>query len=189
MTSFEVYEKYVALKRHFHSKNFNYFQYNGKVNVTQSAFLRRNDRFYFKKLAKYRDPVMILVYNLAENDKWIGDICINEESLAIYHRHKKTNQALSYEFALDLAKFDSAREMISCEDNQHPLIIRSYIADKISLETLVLVADIMRPLRYWTKKFPDDPIIEKHVQLIQKFKGFMTYDRIKMKDIFLSNFR
>jgi len=188
MTSFEVYEKYIALKRHFHSKNFNYFQYNGKLKVSQDAFLRRNDRFFFKKLAKYRDPVMILVYNLAESDKWIGDICLNEEAIAVYHRHKKTNQALSYEFALESSKFDCARELISCENNRHPLIIRSYIAGQVSLETMVLVADIMRPLHYWIKTFPDDVIIEKHIHLIQKFKGFMEYDRSKMKDILLRNF-
>lgn len=183
MNSFEIYQEYIALKRHFHSKSFDYFKYRGKVKVSVDAFNKRNDKIFFKKLTKYRDPVMMLVYNLAENDKWIGEICLNEESLQIFNRHKKTNQSLTYEFRLELQKFETLEEIISAENNSHPSAIRKYLQGVITLETLVLITDILRPVTYWNRKFPDDVVIEQMIHRVGKFKNFMTYDRLKMKQI------
>ena len=51
---FDAYKVYLALKQHFTS-NYDYFKYNGKVRAGEESFLKRNDRFFFRKLSKKYD--------------------------------------------------------------------------------------------------------------------------------------
>ena len=46
---FDAYKTYLALKRHFTS-DYDYFKYNGKVRAGVESFLKRNDKFFFRKL-------------------------------------------------------------------------------------------------------------------------------------------
>ena len=48
---FDVFKVYLAVKLHFTS-NYNYFDYDGKVNCKLETFTKRNDRYFFHKLSK-----------------------------------------------------------------------------------------------------------------------------------------
>lgn len=183
MTSFEAYRLYVALKKHFNSKSYDYFKYDGKVNVTHRSFERRPDQYFFHKLSKMRDAKMMLVYNLVDSDSWIGDICINEESLERYYMHKKVNQSLKREMELALSKFESITQMLSAENGMTPLIIKKFIQREVPLEILVVICDTLRTQAYWRRMVPNDPLLEKVLDIVVKYKGFMNYDKKEMKGI------
>ena len=73
---FDAYKTYLALKRHFTS-DYDYFKYNGKVRAGVESFLKRNDRFFFRKLAKkYDDKELVdfFVSNFIVSDNWIGNL-------------------------------------------------------------------------------------------------------------------
>ena len=43
---FDVFRVYMAVKLHF-TTNYNYFDYDGKVNIKLDTFTKRNDRYFF----------------------------------------------------------------------------------------------------------------------------------------------
>ena len=45
MTGFEVYKLYLALKLHFTSETYDYFQYGGSAKASQKSFDQRKDKF------------------------------------------------------------------------------------------------------------------------------------------------
>lgn len=183
MTAFEVYAMYVALKQHFKNKTYDYFKYQGKVKITVESFEARNDKNFFRKLAKYKDPFLFLAYNLAHSDAWIGEIVVNEESTAIYRKHLKIRQSLTYEFEKDLRKFDSIKSAIETDGTHHPLLIRKFLGSEISLETLVIMVSVLRPVAYWKRLLPNDPILADVLFKIDKYKEFVPFDRNKFKQL------
>ena len=76
MTSYEVYNLYLAIKLHFTSDTYDYFKHNAKVNSSMNTFLKRNDRFFFHKLnTKYTKDEIIdyFISNFFASSKtWIG---------------------------------------------------------------------------------------------------------------------
>ena len=85
---FEAYKTYLALKRHFTS-DYNYFKYNGKIRASEESFLRRNDRFFFRKLSKkYNKEELVDFYVsnfiISNNSKYkLNFWCINSSRLEI----------------------------------------------------------------------------------------------------------
>lgn len=183
MSPFDLYRQYIALKRHFTTQTYDYFKYDGKIRASLKSFERRKDKPFFHRLTKFRDPINFMAYNFIHSDLWIGEIVINEESIRNYRKHKKIKDSLSYEFRKELKKFPSIREAIFTDGITHPLIIRKYIGEEISLETLVIVSTVMRTISYWKKNHPDDLMMEEVLLKISKFRSFMNFDVEKMKGI------
>ena len=88
MTSYEAYTLYLAIKLHFTTPNYDYFKHNAKVNSSLNAFLKRNDRFFFHKLAtKYGNNLIdYYVSNFANKPKvWVGDL-VRADGDTIYNK-------------------------------------------------------------------------------------------------------
>lgn len=181
MTEYDVYREYVALKRHF-SSSYDYFKYNGKTRVSVDTYKKRRDKFFFQKLSKEKDPHGLLVSNLVYTDKWIGDMCLNEESYKIYRDWMRVNQSLSYVFENELSKLGDVKSAI-VTDGSLPKAFMSYYKGEIHLETLVVLSDVCRCYSYWTNNLKDDPLASDTLRKIHKYKPFMKYDREKMKAI------
>ena len=49
-TGFESYRLWNALKLHFTSNSYNFFQYNGKTNVSQQTFMKNKLKAFYKFL-------------------------------------------------------------------------------------------------------------------------------------------
>ena len=57
---FDVFKVYLAVKLHFTS-NYDYFEYDGKVNCKLETFTKRNDRYFFHKLAQNMAKIKYLI--------------------------------------------------------------------------------------------------------------------------------
>ena len=69
MNGYDLYGLYQAIKLHFTSEQYNFFQYDGKTRISIDAFQKRRDKFLFHRLArKYRDEEMVpfLVSNFVQ---------------------------------------------------------------------------------------------------------------------------
>ena len=130
---FDAYKTYLALKRHFTS-DYDYFKYNGKVRAGVESFLKRNDKFFFRKLAKkYDDKELVdfFVSNFIVSDNWIGNL-ISQESEDNYVRFKKRRESLSYHFDNELhwlvdycrSRDLELNKLLLVEDNNHPLLLK-----------------------------------------------------------------
>ena len=134
---FDVFRVYMAVKLHFTTK-YNYFDYEGKVNIKLDTFTKRNDRYFFHKLStKYnKDEILdFFVANFTEKDKnWIGNLLEND-GRDIYLKYKKVKDNFKYHFRNDfvniLSDFNSKRisfdDGFVCNNGQHPRLLRLLI--------------------------------------------------------------
>jgi hypothetical protein len=186
---FESYQKYLALKNHFTNKKYNYFTYNGKVKANLQSFYKRKDRFWFEKLSRNKTDEEILnffVANFASCDDpqslWIGQII--KEGEDNYKNWMRKTQSLSYIFKEEIGIFNSKNfdEMFNIEGNKHPLIIKNYLQKKISLETLIILNNILEYTKEFDKKL-QDPVWEFISMRIQKYTPFIHIDVNKFKQL------
>ena len=192
---FDAYKTYLALKRHFTS-DYDYFKYNGKVRAGVESFLKRNDKFFFRKLAKKYDEkelVDFFVSNFIVSDNWIGNL-ISQESEDNYVRFKKRRESLSYHFDTELRWLvDHCRnhdlelnKLLLVENNNHPLLLKFLLQKKISIDTIIIMDSVLNFLHHWGKNL-DDIVWEEKKRLIIKYNKFLTYDpfvyRKKLKEI------
>jgi hypothetical protein len=186
---FESYQKYLALKNHFTNKKYNYFTYNGKVKANLQSFYKRKDRFWFEKLSRNKTDEEILnffVANFASCDDpqslWIGQII--KEGEDNYKNWMRKTQSLSYIFKEEISIFNSKNfdEMFSIQGNKHPLIIKNYLQKKISLETLIILNNILEYTKEFDKKL-QDPVWEFVSMRIEKYTPFIHIDVNKFKQL------
>jgi hypothetical protein len=189
---FDAYKTYLALKQHFTS-TYDYHKYNGKVRVNIESFLKRNDKFFFRKLQKkYNNDELVdfFVSNfITKGDNWIGNL-VSQESEIIYVQWKKRSETLSYTFHNELLFLhDYCREhdlefnkLILIENGGHPLLLKILLQNKMSLETLIILDAVLGFIEYWNKHL-DDFIWEEKKKLILKYRAFMHYNLDKFKKI------
>ena len=191
MTPFEAFSMYIALKNHFTQKRFDYLKYNGKSRMTQKSFEKRKDKIFFQKLAKHEDVQGFLIANFIKNSKsWIKELVYSEESEREYRSWLKKQQSLTYLFKQDLSKLDDDfNKNLKIEQNQHPIVLKLYLGNKISLETLCILIKMTKTEKYFHKNLKDEPIWEEIELKIKKYTPFIQYNEEKLKKIVLDYFK
>tara|TARA_Y100000361_G_C11150970_1_gene341043 strand:+ start:1537 stop:2130 length:594 start_codon:yes stop_codon:yes gene_type:complete len=177
---FDAYLLYLGIKLHFHTESYDFFKYNGKVDATLQAYMKRKDKFHFAKLSrKYKDELRdFFVANLVDKDYWVGDLLENEAHKR-YTEWKKRQQKLNYQFRQDvnhLLKKKGIKEVISPQNGQYPHLLKEYMGKRISVETLVMILEITNVTDRWNDQIQDTLIYPELMNKITKYKGFMSYD-------------
>ena len=147
---FEVFKTYLAIKLHFTTDNYDYFNYGGKVNCKLETFTKRNDRYFFHKLSKQYDKYEItdfFVANFLDDDRqWVGNL-LSKDGKQVYFNYKKYTDGISYHFRNDCLRiaddfsirslsFDSG---FSCNNGQHPRLLQLLIKKNITFQTTVIL--------------------------------------------------
>lgn len=191
MSAYDCYKEYLALKQHFTQPGYDYFKYNGKVKANVNSFESRADKVFFMKISKHTDPVNFMLANLVENEKtWVKEMAYSPVAEQVYTSWLKRNQSLLYNFKEEINKldddFDSNFKVV---DNSHPNVIKLYLRKEISLETLVILVDQVKCIAYWSKRFEYDPTMEEVLKKIQKYRPFLKYDTLKVKNVLVDKFQ
>jgi len=181
------YKTYLAIKNHFTNKTYNYFTYNGKVRANIQSFYKRKDRFYFEKMSRQKSDeeiVNFFVSNFASCEDpqslWIGEIIKDGE--VNYKNWMRKTQSLSYIFKDEVSIFNSKNfdEMFKIEGNRHPKILKEYLQKKISLESMIILNNIIEYKKQFDKKL-QDPVWEFVSMRIEKYTPFLHIDENKFK--------
>lgn len=189
MNPFQVYTTFLAIKSHFTNKNYNYFTYNGKVRANLKSFYKRNDRFYFEKMSRQKTDEEIInffVSNFASCDDpqslWVGQII--KEGEETYKNWMRRTQSLSYIFRNEVSIFNSKNfdDMFKIEENRHPKILKEFLQKKLSLETMIILNNILGYKKHFDKSL-QDPVWEFVSMKIEKYSPFLHIDSNKFKSI------
>ncbi len=199
MTSYDAYRLYLAIKLHFTTPNYDYFKHNAKVNSSLNAFLKRNDRFFFHKLAtKYGDSLIdYYVSNFANKPKvWVGDL-VRADGDTIYNKWRKYNESFSYNFRNDCVHIrnvidgDNIRfdDVFNVVDGQHPRMLRLLLSGKVSIQSLIIFDKILSFVNRWDKEIKETIIWPEKSFKITKLKPFVNVNITKckfiMKEVFV----
>ena len=182
MMPFDCYKIYLALKNHFTRDSYDYHKYGGKTRATVEAFYKRKDRFWFEKFARSKNDkeveeffVSNFIYSTDPGTMWIGEMI--KEGEGRYQEWQKKVQSLSYVFKEEINDlFDDMKidDVFDCS-NGHPPILKSYLAKKTSLETMVICDRILEYRKDWDKKL-NDPVWETVSRKIKKYSPFLNID-------------
>lgn len=197
---FEVFKTYLAIKLHFTTDNYDYFNYGGKVNCKLETFTKRNDRYFFHKLSKQYDKYEItdfFVANFLDDDRqWVGNL-LRKDGKQVYLNYKKYTDGISYHFRNDCLRiaddfstrslsFDSG---FSCNNGQHPRLLQLLIKKNITFQTTVILDHFLGFAKRWDKQISEKfiwPILSKRLKNFKKFVKFnQTECKLTLKDVFV----
>jgi len=192
MEPFQAWKCYLALKLHFTTVDYDIVKNKGRVKATKDSFEKRKDTYIFKKLTKlYKDEEIInfLVSNFISGDRWGG--VFDSQSKERYIFWKTKIDSLSYIFkkdiehiieGLNLNTFDESKIFqVTCLE--HPYIIREYMANNVTLETLVILDKIFNFCEKFDKDIKEKIIWSDISILIRKYKPFLKINREKYNGI------
>ena len=189
MTPFEAYQLYLALKNHFTQDSYDFFKYQGKSKAKLSTFERRNDRWYFHRLAKRKNLQDFLLANIIANEQtWVGDL-EGKLSDEVYKKWQRTTESLTYRFTEDLKKllpnFDDNFKVVN---HQYPPLLNLMIQGEISFETFAILLDTVECRRYWSRNLNDKSIWPHISKKAAKYLPFLNYDKDKIKKLIVKQF-
>ena len=186
---FDAYRCYLSLKNHFTKDHYDYIKYRGKTRATHKAFYKRKDRFWFEKFARQKNDkeveeffVSNFIYSTDPGTMWIGEMIKDGEGR--YTEWKKKVQSLSYIFKEEvdiLFQNNKVDDLFDCSRG-HPPLLKSYLGDIISLETMVICEMILGYAKDFDKKLTD-PVWETVSKKIKKYSPFLNIDVPRYKKI------
>ena len=189
MNGYDLYGLYQAIKLHFSSEKYNFFQYDGKTRISVDAFQKRRDKFLFHRLArKYRDEEMVpfLVANFVHSDdNWTKSL-LEEEAEETYRNWKRITDSMSKVYVEDLQKIatkESFNDLFKVEDGQFPKLLVAFLQKDITIETLVILNNIFNFIQIWDKRISDDIIYPKVSRKVRKYGAFLAVNVDKYKKL------
>ena len=195
MDPFDSYKLYNALKLHFETDSYDAVKYNYKSNVTPNSFFKRKDKYFFAKLAKNYDKDLLNYYvaNFENGVGYVGDM-INESGEKNYSEHKRIQESIHRVFSIDINKLDDFLcgtdfdKLFESYDGQQPLVIKLWMQEEISLETVVILNSILGFIPRESKKISDTIIWPDTRRLIEKYTPFVNFSVDKCKILLTKRF-
>ena len=162
MEAYEAYKIYHALKLHFNS-DYDYNKYNGKAKVTVDSYLKRKDRPFFAKVARK--------YLTSENTKNFFISNYKNEIAELFQK---------------ISVFD---ELFHVKDGQHPLLLKQFLAKKVSLETMCIMESLLEYCKYWNEDIEEQYVWKEQEKLIKNYSSVLTFDKSLYKIITMSTLK
>ena len=195
---FNAYKIYLALRSHFTS-DYDYFKYHGKIKVKEETFLKRRDKFFFEKIERRykKELVPFFVSNLIKEDNsWSGSLA-TDRAEQTFNEWKKKTQSLRYVFKEDMGRVRTLMdhnelqfdELFECGDGQHPPIFKLLISEEITIESFVILDQVLSFCKRINKRILDDYVWSVYYKRVMKYSRFIEVDnkdyKMILKDIFV----
>lgn len=184
MDPFESYKLYNALKLHFETDGYDAVKYNYKSNVTPQSFFKRKDKYFFAKLAKKYNGNLkdFYISQFINTESYVGDM-MDEEAEKNYLDYKRIQESIHRVFSIDInilgeqeRKFD---ELFKSYHGQLPLVVKLWLQEEISLETVVILDSILGFVERESDNITDTIIWPDLKRRINKYKPFVNYTEDK----------
>jgi len=186
MNSFEVYQAWIALKKHFSSWDYDYIKYKGKLkNISLEKFELSKDRWRWEKLSRHWDPVSLMVSQILDDKKWQGDLtgAVAESHL---RERMKARTSIMYNFSRELELL--GRDPGLFVGQPYPRLVLEFLGGHVSPETAAILVHMAGCAGAWRKASKGDPAFTDAALKIVKYHTFLEYDperiRKKLKEFF-----
>ena len=186
MQPIDVYQMYCAMKAHFSKSSYNFIKYGGKTKVSRDSFWKRNDRYFFVKISKKYDSDEIkdyLLSNFIQNrNGYIANF--NDQN---YENWLDRKMMFYNIFQQELKPYIKNFEpLFEIKDGNHPTLLKEYLGKRVSLETLVILDELVDFSKKWDEQLGDDVVWPDIKNLMKNYKGFLTINKNKYRMKLLS---
>lgn len=192
MNGFQAYKYYMAVKLHFTNSRFNVFKNRGHVKGTYDAFVSRNDRTIFERMAREYNDREFIQY-VASNFMYNNPNVIYDHEAAIdnYRQFIKRRQMMTRVFADDLDRIIQAGGLpMNFSGSEIPKMLQLFMADKVTVETMSILNDLIELVPKIRSNSHVELLLGNELMRIEKSKGFVKYDSDKVRkqfDLLTSN--
>jgi hypothetical protein len=189
MMPFDAYRQYLSLKNHFTKEKYDYHKYCGKSRATVQSFYKRKDRFWFEKLARNKSDQEVIEFFVSNfitctdpSKLWIGEMI--REGEGRYTAWKKRTQSLSYIFKEEIQSILANQDLdsIFSRKSGHPIILKKYLGGDISIETMVILDQILEYRKEFDKHL-QDPVWETVSMRMKKYSPFLNIEVSRYKKV------
>ena len=192
MDPFDSYKLYNALKLHFET-NYDAVKYNFKSNVTPQSFFKRKDKYFFAKLAKKYNGELkdFYISQFINTEKYIGDM-MDKDAEENYAKFKKIKESIHRVFSVDINILNEQEKqfdlLFKSENGQVPLVVKLWMQEEISLETVVILNSIFGFIERESDNISDTIMWPDIKRLIEKYNPFVYYNRDKCMKLLTNAF-
>ena len=178
MEPIDVYLMYCAMKAHFCKNDYDFITYNGKSRVSRNSFYKRKDRYFFVKLSrKYKESDDIknyLVSNfIVEQRGYVANF--NDRN---YETWKDKRNNFYNIFTEEIRPFvNNFNPIFEAKKNEHPLLLKEYLGKRVSIETLIVLEELVDFTKSWNRIMSEDYIWYDIKKLMKNYKRFLTIDK------------
>ena len=178
MEPIDIYLMYCAMKAHFSKNDYDFLTYKGKSRVSRNSFYKRKDRYFFVKLSKkyeeYDDIKTYLISNfIVERRGYVANF--NDEN---YENWKNKRNNFYNIFTEEIRPFvNNFNPIFEAKKNEHPLLLKEYLGKRVSIETLIVLDELVEFTKNWNKHMPEDYIWYDLKKLMKNYKRFLTIDQ------------
>jgi len=170
------------MKAHFGKSDYDFVTYKGKTRIKRETFYKRKDRSFFVRLShKYKTELEIQNYFVANfiKDKkgYIANFS-NEN----YESWKLKRQGFFNLFDVEMKPLvDAFEDLFVVENGQHPKLMKEFLGGRVSLETVIVLDELVNFDPNWNKELEDDIIWIDLRNLMDNYERFLTIDREQYK--------
>ena len=178
MEPIDVYLMYCAMKAHFGKSDYDFVDYKGKTRIKRDTFYKRKDRSFFVKLArKYNAEEQIKNYFISNfiKDKKGYIANFTDEN---YESWKLKRKNFFEIFEVEMKPLvESFENLYVVENGQHPKLMKEFLGGRVSLETLIILDELVGYGTVWTEEMKDDIIWNDLDNLMDNYERFLTIDQ------------
>ena len=178
MEPIDVYIMYCAMKANFSRKDYDFNKYGGKTKVSRDSFFKRKDRHFFVKLSrKYKTTIEIKNYYISNfiKDKrgYIANFSDDNYKSWLLKRSGFFEQ-----FVIELSPYiKEFQPLFEVEGNNHPKLLKEFLGSRVSLETMIVLDELVEYGKNWDKLLEGDIIWIDLKKLMENYKGFLTINK------------
>tara|TARA_B110000263_G_scaffold199397_1_gene178430 strand:- start:183 stop:761 length:579 start_codon:yes stop_codon:yes gene_type:complete len=182
MEAIDTYLMYCALKAHFGKTDYDFVTYHGKTRIKRDSFYKRKDRGFFVKISKkYKTEENVKNYFVSNFIK-DGKGYVSNFSDENYEEWKDKRANFYNQFVLEISPFvKNFNPLFFIKDDEHPILLKEYLGKRVSLETLIILDELVEFTKTWNKKLSEDYIWQDIKKLMNNYKRFLTLDKNKYK--------
>ena len=178
MEPIDVYLMYCAMKAHFSKNDYDFFTYKGKSRVPRNSFYKRKDRVFFVKLSrKYSEEEDLKNYMVAnfimDRRGYVANF--NDEN---YEQWKEKRSNFYNIFTNEIRPLvKNFNPLFEVKNSEHPILLKEYLGKRLSLETLIILDDLVNFSKTWDNRMAEDYIWFDLKKLMNNYKRFLTINK------------
>ena len=95
-------------------------------------------------------------------------------------------QSVSYNFEQEVSPFaDDFETLFKVPENSHPLLLKEYFGKRVSLETLIILDELVQYVDNWDKWMWEDILWPDIKKLMIDYQKFLTIPKERCKMVLL----
>ena len=178
MEPIDVYLMYCAMKAHFSKNDYDFFTYKGKSRVPRNSFYKRKDRGFFVKLSrKYSEEEDLKNYLVAnfilDRRGYIANF--SNENYELWKEKRNNFYNMFTDEIRPLVK--NFNPLFEVKNSEHPILLKEYLGKRVSLETLIILDELVKFGKTWDNRLAEDYIWFDLKKLMNNYKRFLTIDK------------